>query len=276
MRTPGLPGALRALGAVWAVLLAGCVTSGPGWRPEAPAPDPAVWLLDVEDAAVTLLEVASPVQGDRVEVTKQGPQSQVSLRFANGVRATPRVKTVEGGKSVLARCEVPGPETGAQTRLASAVRKERYEEALRALEEMAGRQRDSAAAEVLETVAEEALRRMAESREGNLLLASLFDALTSGNVTEQEMRLAARLLAAEAQRRYPTPEEFVRAAGQARVFPYEAMGLTKGGAPLTARLQADGMIGLSLTPRSFENKYRAEAATLYGLYYELEPDELVG
>ncbi|HYO56702.1 HNH endonuclease [Archangium sp.] len=215
-----------------------------------------------------MLEVTNPAQGDGVEVKKQGPQVQVSLRFANGVRVTPLVKTVWG--------EVPGPEPGAQGRLASAVREERYEEALRALEEVAGRQRDNAAVEVLETLPEEALRRMAVSREGNLLLESLFNALTSGYVTQQEMRLAAGLLAAEAQRRYPTPEELVRAAGQVRVFPYEAMGLTKGGAPLTARLREDGRIGLSLTPRSFENKYRAEAATLYGLHYELEPDELVG
>jgi hypothetical protein len=233
-------------------------------------------LLDVEDEAVALLEVASPAQGDGVEVKKQGPQVQVSLRFANGVRVTPLVKTVGGGKPVLLRREVPGSRPGAPARLALAVREEWYEEALRTLEEVDGRQRDNAAVEALETLPEEALRRMAVSREGNLLLESLFDALTSGYVTRQEMRLAAGLLAAEAQRRYPTPEDLVRAAGQVRVFPYEAMGMTKGGAPLTARLREDGKIGLSLTPRSFENKYRAEAATLYGLHYELEPDELVG
>ncbi|WP_075207559.1 HNH endonuclease [Archangium violaceum] len=235
-----------------------------------------MWLLDVEDEAVALLEVANPALGDGVEVKKQGPQLQVSLRFANGVRVTPLVKTLGGEKPILLRREVLGARPGAPARLASAIREERYEEALRALQAVDGQQRDNVAVEALETLPEETLRRMAVSHEGNLLLGNLFDALASGYVTQQEMKLAAGLLAAEAQRRFPTPEEFVRAAAQVRVFPYEAMGLTKGGAPLTARLREDGKIELNLTPRSFENKYRAEAATLYGLHYELEPDELVG
>ena len=270
-----MPRALHVLGGVWAVLLAGCAASGPRWRPEAPSPGPAVWLLDVQDEAVAVLEVASLARGDGVEVQAQGTQIQVSLRFANGVRVTPLVKTVGGGKPVRWMREVPGPGPGARARLATAAREERYEEALRALGEVAERQRDDAAAEVLETLPEEALRAMAASRAGNLLLGRLFDALTSGYVTAEEMESAARLLAAEAQRKYLTPEEFVGAAGQVRVFPYEAMGLTKSGAPLTAWLGEDGRVGVSLTPRSFENKYRAEAATLYGLHYELEPDELV-
>ncbi|HSP80406.1 MAG TPA: hypothetical protein VLQ93_17880, partial [Myxococcaceae bacterium] len=261
---------------MWAVLLAGCVASGPRLRPQASSPGPAVWLLDVEDEAVAVLEVARPARGDGVEVQARGARVQVSLKFANGVRVTPLVKTVGGGKPVLLRREVPSQGPGARARLATAAREERYVEALRALGEVAERQRDDAAVEVLETLSEEALRTMAESNEGNLLLGRLFDALTSGYVTAEEMESAARLLAAEAQRKYRTPEEFVEAAGQVRVFPYEAMGLTKGGAPLTAWLGEGGRVGVSLTPRSFENEYRAEAATLYGLHYELEPDELVG
>ncbi|WPB75195.1 HNH endonuclease [Archangium violaceum] len=165
---------------------------------------------------------------------------------------------------------------GTPTGLARAVREARYEEAQRALAEVAEREQDDVSREVVAALPEELLKRMAQNREGNLLLESLFDAMTSGHVTAEEMEQAARLLAAEAQRRHSTPEEFVRAVERVRVFPYEAMGLTKGGAPLTAGKREDGRIWVELTPRSFEDKYRAEAATLYGLEYVLEPDELVG
>lgn len=64
---------------LWAVLLAGCAASGPRVKPEALAPAPAVWLLDVQDAPVALLEVSHLAPGDRVEVKSQGPEIQVSL-----------------------------------------------------------------------------------------------------------------------------------------------------------------------------------------------------
>ncbi|HLM47880.1 MAG TPA: hypothetical protein VK458_28715, partial [Myxococcaceae bacterium] len=248
----------RVMAVLWAVLLAGCAASGPRVKPEALAPAPAVWLLDVQDAPVALLEVSHLAPGDRVEVKSQGPELQVSLRFAHGVR---RSEDSDSGQ-------------GARPRLTRAVREARYEGARRALAEVAEREQDDVSREVVAALPEEALRRMALHREGNLLLESLFDAMTSGHVRPEELEQAARLLAAEAQRRHLTPEAFVRAVERARIFPYEAMGLTKGGAPLTAGKQEDGMIWVHLTPRSFEDKYRAEAATLHGLEYVLEPDEL--
>lgn len=275
MRTPVLSRMPRLMAVLWAVLLAGCAASGPRVKPEAPAPAPAVWLLDVQDAPVALLEVSRLTPGDRVEVKSQGPELQVSLRFAHGVRVTPLVRTVSGATPVLLRREDSRSGQGARPRLTRAVREARYEEARRALAELAEREQDDVSREVVAALPEEALRRMAQDSEGNLLLESLFDAMTSGHVTAEELEQASRLLAAEAQRRHPTPEEFVRAVERARIFPYEAMGLTKGGAPLTAGNREDGRIWVELTPRSFEDKYRAEAATLYGLEYVLEPDELV-
>lgn len=260
---------------LWAILLTGCVTSRPTVKPEALAPAPAVWLLDAQDAPVALLEVSRLTPGDRVEVRSRGPELQVSLRFAHGVRVTPLVRSVSGTTPVLLRSEGSQSGQGTPPRLTRAVREARYEEAQRALAEVAEREQDDVSREVVAALPEESLRRMAQNREGNLLLESLFDAMTSGHVTAEEMEQAARLLAAEAQRRHPTPEEFVRAVERARVFPYEAMGLTKGGAPLTAGKREDGRIWVELTPRSFEDKYRAEAATLYGLEYVLEPDELL-
>lgn len=261
---------------LWAVLLAGCAASGPRVKPEALAPAPAVWLLDVQDAPVALLEVSHLAPGDRVEVKSQGPELQVSLRFAHGVRVTPLVRRVSGTTPVFLRSEDSHSGQGARTRLTRAVREARYEEARRALAEVAEREQDNVSREVVAALPEEALRRMALHREGNLLLESLFDAMTSGHVRPEELEQAARLLAAEAQRRHLTPEAFVSAVERARIFPYEAMGLTKGGAPLTAGKREDGRIWVELTPRSFEDKYRAEAVTLYGLEYVLEPDELVG
>ncbi len=247
---------------LWAVLLAGCAASGQRVKQEALAPAPAVWLLEVQDAPVALREVSHLAPGDRVEVKSQGPELQVSLRFAHGVRGT--------------RSEDSHSGQGAHPRLTRAVREARYEEARRALAEVAEREQDDVSREVVAALPEEALRRMALHREGNLLLESLFDAMTSGHVRPEELEQAARLLAAEAQRRHLTPEAFVRAVERARIFPYEAMGLTKGGAPLTAGKREDGRIWVELTPRSFEDRYRAEAATLHGLEYVLEPDELVG
>lgn len=164
---------------LWAVLLAGCAASGPRVKPEALAPAPAVWLLDVQDAPVALLEVLHLAPGDRVEVKSQGPELQVSLRFAHGVRVTPLVRSVSGTTPVLLRSEDSHSGQGARPRLTRAVREARYEEARRALAEVAEREQDDVSREVVAALPEEALRRMALHREGNLLLESLFDAMTS-------------------------------------------------------------------------------------------------
>ena len=90
-RTPGVSMSWRGLAAMCAVLLAGCA-AGPRFQPEAASPAAALWLLDVGNEPVALLEVAHPAAGDRVEVNAQGPQMEVALSFANGVRVTPPVK----------------------------------------------------------------------------------------------------------------------------------------------------------------------------------------
>ena len=260
-QAPGLSRARRGLALVWAVLLAGCA-AGPKWKPEAPSPAPTMWLLDVENQPVALLEVARPTRGDRVEVQAQGPQVEVSLRFAHGVRVTPLVKQVGGHKPVLLRCSASDTAPGACARLAQATLAGRYAEALLALGQVQEPERDDASLEALAPLSEEMLRAMATHPEGHRLLVALFASLTSGYVSEEERQWASALLAAEAQRKYPFPEAFATAASHAPLIPYEAMGFTKAGSPLTAVLREDGKLAVFLSTHIYHGKYLAEAATL--------------
>ena len=81
---------------------------------------------------------------------------------------------------------------------------------------------------------------MARGAEGNLLLERLFDELTSGSVSEDEMKQASLLMAIEVQRRYPSPESFAQAfAGVAQTV--LAMEHARSlGPPAAALVDVDG------------------------------------
>lgn len=279
MRAHELSAALHIAGMVCGVLLSGCAATAPSLRPperDARPVRPAVWLLNVHEAPLLLLEAARFSPTDAVDVRPVGQTTQVTLRFQGAVRATPLITATGSGPPLTLRIAAAESSAPPAEHLVTSARAGRYAEVQRALDAAPLLDRDDLSLLVVNALSEGELAQMAHSPEGNLLVERLFDELTSGNVSEDEMRRAWLLLAVESQRRYPSPDDFGRALTHTRIFSYESMGFTNSGAPITASRRGDGRLEVHLTARSFRTGYSEDFLTLSGTDYVLEPDELVG
>lgn len=151
----------------------------------------------------------------------------------------------------------------------------------RVLDELDDGDRDDVSLAFVENATvEEDLDILAQSPNGRLLLARLYDELTSGNLGGDEQKAAGRVLAARVRAR--SIEVVARRLETARgwIFPYKQGGPTAfNSSPISAERLKDGRIRVRLFNVSRSDMFQDEVRTLpdavFGSGLILEPDEWI-
>jgi len=267
---------------LWLLLLclSGCATlprlpeeqTHPGGR----AFEPSYWLVLLDDAPVALVSDWGMGSG-ALQVQGDGRVEHVTVQHASPVQLLPLVERREGGRRVVFHDDGRAGQSARVNAWIRALSQQRYREVDTALEALGWSERDDAALELMKALWEDDLALLARAPEGRLLLERLYDELTAGNVSEEELHQAQRLLALEAQRL--SPEDFVARtlSPETKRFSYREGGFTVfNDTPLSAHRGEAGRIVVELSSRSYRPEYAGESKTLPGLRMALEPDEVIG
>jgi hypothetical protein len=258
-RLHGLPraGPVALVLGVW--LLSECAEVRPrpgGGEGVGPLPPGGVWLLYVRGQAVAEVEVPHPSRGTRVEVQLGAHKAQVKVQARGTVRVTPIASHLDDGSPISFTEEAREARTARQQWLVVALAQCRYREVGEVLEGMSSDEREA----VLDWLADRTLARIAESREGRVLLEWLYDGLVSGMPGEARTLRAWRVLATFA--RLHPEESFLEAEQNPETmrFPYRASGVTVlDSTPLGAHWLPDGRIEVELSSRVRRRQYQRPA-----------------
>jgi hypothetical protein len=118
---------------------------------------------------------------------------------------------------------------------------------------------------------------MSETAEGRKLLDRLYDELSSGYASEEELEQANRILSAKAQR--IDPQKFIEADEKAMIIPFSTSGFTKfSTASLTVRRQPNGKLWVRshLKAEHFADAKRLPNNDIWITGTEIDPDTVVG
>lgn len=217
-------------------------------------------------------------EADRAaEAAMRGSAAHVTTRSARVVRRETASQAISNHTHYL---DLDEPALG--RRVARAVRSADFTFATAVLDELGSTDRDDVSYEAMLVLTDAELDTAQSTAAGRRFLSRMLDELSSGTMASEEEAQTERILAARTRGIGETALQDAAAAGDIKVFPYRAPGLTQfSPAPMFAQLRPNDRIHVEqpvavLGTTEFRNETQTLPTRTFTSGIELPQDEIVG